>query len=71
MLVERKSGLVRIAKLTGANAEETTRAAVRQLLGELRPERHLAADNGSEFHGFKEIERLLESKVYFANPHHA
>ncbi len=70
-LVDRKSGLVRIAKLTGATAEETTRAAVRQLLGELHPVHSITADNGSEFHGFKEIERQLGTKVYFANPHHA
>lgn len=70
-LVERKSGLIRIAKLSGATAEETTRSAVRLLLGELHPVHSITTDNGSEFHGFKDIERLLDTKVYFATPHHA
>lgn len=70
-LVERKSGLIRIAKLSGATAEETTRSTFRLLLGELHPVHSITTDNGSEFHGFKEIERLLGTKVYFANPHHA
>ena len=70
-LVERKSGLIRIAKLSGATAEETTRGAVRLLLGEPHPVHSITTDNGSEFHGFKDIERLLGTKIYFATPHHA
>lgn len=31
----------------------------------------ITADNGGEFHGYKHIERALDTKVYFALPHHA
>jgi IS30 family transposase len=70
-LVDRKSGLIRIAKLPGATADEATQGTFRQLLGELHPVHSITTDNGSEFHGFKDIERLLGTKVYFATPHHA
>lgn len=70
-LVERKSGLIRIAKLAGATAAATTQAVFRLLLGEVHPVHSLTTDNGSEFHGYKDIERLLGTKVYFATPHHA
>jgi IS30 family transposase len=70
-LVERKSGLIRIAKLPGATAEHATQGVISLLLGELHPVHSITTDNGSEFHGFKEIERRLGTKVYFATPHHA
>jgi IS30 family transposase len=70
-LVERKSGLIRIAKLSGATADETTQGSIKLLLGELHPVRSITTDNGSEFHGFKLIERMLGTKVFFATPHHA
>ena len=31
----------------------------------------LAADNGSEFHNYKKVEKALGADVYFALPHHA
>lgn len=70
-LVERKSGLIRIAKLPGATSEHTTQGVVSLLIGELHPVRSITTDNGSEFHGFKDFERRLGTKVYFATPHHA
>lgn len=70
-LVERKSGLIRIAKLPRATAEHATQGTFRLLLGEPHPVHSITTDNGSEFHGFKDIERLLDTKVYFATPHHA
>ena len=69
--VERKSGLVRIGKLTRATAAYTTERAVQLLLGEPHRVHTLTADNGTEFHGFPDIERGLDARVYFATPHHA
>jgi IS30 family transposase len=69
--VERKSGLVRIGKLPRATAQHTTARAVQLLLGEPHAVRTLTADNGTEFHGYRDIERHLGARVYFANPHHA
>ncbi len=31
----------------------------------------ITADNGPEFHSYLELERILDTQVYFATPHHA
>ena len=36
-----------------------------------RRQREIAADNGSEFHGYPTIEQALGLKFHFATPHHA
>ena len=69
--VERKSGLLRVGKLPRATADRTTRRTVEILASEPHPVRTLTSDNGSEFHGYKDIERQLDTRVYFATPHHA
>ena len=33
--------------------------------------RTITADNGTEFHGFADIEKQTHARFYFANPHHA
>lgn len=70
-VVERKSGLIRIGKLHRATAQHTTARAVQLLRGEPHPVRTLTADNGTEFHGYRDIERQLRTRFYFATPHHA
>lgn len=70
-LVERKCGLIRIGKLPRATAQHTTACAVQLLLGEPHRVHTVTADNGSEFHGYRDIERQLDLRFYFANPHHA
>jgi IS30 family transposase len=68
--VERKSRCVRIGKLPdkrAATLSAVTRTIFRGLPRRLR--RTLTADNGKEFADFKTLERALELKVYFANPH--
>lgn len=69
--VERKSGLVRIGKLARATAQSTARRTVGILEKEPHPVRTLTADNGTEFHAYKQIERQLGTRFYFATPHHA
>jgi IS30 family transposase len=69
--VERKCGLLRIGKLPQATAHNTTRRTVAILASEPHPVRSLTSDNGTEFHGFKAIERQLATRFYFATPHHA
>jgi IS30 family transposase len=36
----------------------------------LRP-RSGGADNGTEFHGYEDVERVTDVKFYFAQPYHA
>ena len=69
--VERKSGLVRIGKLAGATADATLRRLVALLKDEPHPLRSLTSDNGTEFHAYKQIEQQLNTRFYFATPHHA
>jgi IS30 family transposase len=68
-VVERKSGLVRIGPIGRATKEQTLARTVK-LLG---PERvkTITADNGTEFHNYRELERRLGVEMYFATPHHA
>lgn len=70
-VVERKSGLIRIGKLSRATSRQACAQAVRLLRREPHPVHTLTADNGTEFHGYPYIERHLGARVYFATPHHA
>ena len=70
-IVERRSGLVRIGKLKRITKEQTEKRTIRLLLNERDQVKNITADNGGEFHGYRRIERALETSVYFALPHHA
>jgi IS30 family transposase len=70
-VVERKSGLVRIGKIPRVGAQETLQRAASILRHEPHRIRTITADNGTEFHMYKQLERRLRTKVYFATPHHA
>ena len=70
-LVERKSGYTLIGKLKAravAEASRVTLALMRRHQGKFRT---ITADNGTEFHGYAQIERKSEVKFYFATPHHS
>lgn len=70
-LVDRKAGFVWIGKLE----QRTVRAANRRTVSLIRKARHrirsITADNGTEFHGYKEIEERTSTRFYFATPHHS
>ncbi len=70
-VVERKSGLVRIGKLPRVGARQTLERTTYILRHEPHPIHTITADNGSEFHMYKALERRLHTKIYFATPHHA
>lgn len=70
-VVERKSGVVRIGKLPTASGKDTLERTTDLLQGEPHPIRTITADNGTEFHIYKELEARLDTQVYFATPHHA
>ncbi len=70
-LVERATGYLLIGKLTSRTMEELARRTiqlVRQHPGKFRT---ITADNGTEFHSYKTIEKATGVKFYFATPHHA
>ena len=70
-LVERKTGYVALGKLARRATGEVNRR-VRYLIGtQPRPVHTITVDNGSEFHGYRIIERGTSARFYFATPHQA
>jgi IS30 family transposase len=70
-LVERKSGFAIIRKMPARTAAAVTEAAlpvIRKLKADFRS---LTLDNGTEFHGYKELEDRFPLKCYFATPYHS
>ena len=70
-LVDRRSGYTIIGKLRDRTAAETTRCAIDLILAAPFPIHTITVDNGTEFHGFPEIEAATGVRFFFANPHHS
>ena len=70
-MVERKTGLVAIGKLENRTKEEVKKRIVTLIWAQKCPVLTMTADNGTEFHGYKKIERLTRVVFYFAKPYHS
>jgi IS30 family transposase len=70
-LVERTSGLAIIKKLESRTAAEVIRAATDAIKEHEANFKTLTLDNGTEFHGYKELEERFSVKCYFATPYHS
>jgi IS30 family transposase len=70
-LVERKSGYTQIGKIKARTVEQTTAKTIELIQRNPRLFKTITADNGTEFHGYKEIEKATGVRFYFANPHHS
>jgi transposase, IS30 family len=70
-LVERKTGLVLVGKLSNRTAGGLSRRAVRLIRGSGARFETVTADNGTEFHDYGRIERLTGAVFYFARPYHS
>jgi len=70
-IVERKTGLVRVGPIRRATKELTLERTIELLWAEKQRVKTITADNGCEFHNYKDLEQVLETEVYFATPHHA
>lgn len=70
-LVDRKTRRARIVKLPARQAAEVNKALIREVRAGRLKMKSLTLDNGTEFHGFKELEAKLGIKVYFAQPYHS
>ena len=70
-LVERTTGCLLLGKLRSRSVAATNRRVI-QLI---RRHRHLfktiTVDNGTEFHGYREIELATGTTFYFATPYHS
>ena len=69
-LVERKTGLVLIGKLSDRTAMALGRRLTRLIRGGGHVET-VTSDNGTEFHGYERIERRTGVTFYFARPDHS
>jgi IS30 family transposase len=70
-LVERKTGYLLIGKLRARTTEEANKRTIQLLRRHLEKCRTITSDHGTEFHGYKEIEKKIGVKFYFATPYHS
>ncbi len=70
-LVERKSGCVLIGKLRARTVEQASLATLGLMRRHPGKFRTITADNGTEFHGYAQIEGSSRVRFYFATPHHS
>lgn len=70
-LVERKSGYVLIGKLKNHTKKELNKRTIRLIKSSGGIYHTITADNGTEFHGYKEIEKKTGAAFYFATPYHS
>ncbi len=70
-LVDRMTRKTRILKLPARQAAEVNKALIREVRSGRLKMKSLTLDNGTEFHGFKELEAKLGIQVYFAQPYHS
>jgi IS30 family transposase len=70
-VVERKTGYLQIGKLVRHCAADATARTIELI--DRQPERFktITADNGTEFHSYKQIEEATGVPFYFATPHHS
>jgi IS30 family transposase len=70
-LVERGTGLVMIGKMRARTVAELNRATLALISDAQLPMHTITADNGTEFHGYKDIEAQTGVRFFFATPHHS
>ncbi len=70
-LVDRKTGYTAIEKMTARTKEQANAAMARAIAKLCFPVKTITLDNGTEFHGFKDIERTCKVQIYFATPYHS
>lgn len=70
-LVDRMTRRTTILKLPARQAAEVNKALIQEVRSGRLKIKSLTLDNGTEFHGFKELEDKLGIRVYFAQPYHS
>jgi len=69
-LVERSSGVALVAKLPHRTTKAVNRATLKLIAESGMPFKTITWDNGTEFHGYKQIEEATGVQCFFAYPHH-
>ena len=70
-LVERATGFTLIGKMAARTVAELNRATLELMRRHPGRFHSITADNGTEFHGYKDLETFGRGLVYFATPHHS
>jgi len=70
-LVERVTGYVQIKKLEARTKEQATAALARCIIKQREMIKTITLDNGTEFHGYEEVEKQFGVKFFFATPYHS
>lgn len=70
-LVERKTGFVIIKKIKARTVENVNKVCISAIKENDRKFKTITFDNGTEFHGYKDIESSVRVKCYFAHPYHS
>lgn len=70
-LVERVTGCVLIGKLRSRTVAATNRRVIQLIRSHPHIFKTITVDNGTEFHGYRDIERATGAIFYFATPYHS
>lgn len=70
-LVERATGCVLLGKLPSRSVSATNRRVIQLIRSHARLFKTITVDNGTEFHGYAQIERATGAIFYFATPYHS
>jgi IS30 family transposase len=69
--LDRTTGYVLIGKLASRTMEEATRRTIQLIRKHPKKFKTITADNGTEFHAYKKIEKATGVKIYFTTPYHS
>jgi IS30 family transposase len=70
-VVERKTGYLQMGKLVRHCATDATLRAIELIKRQPDRFKTITADNGTEFHSYRDIEAATGVEFYFATPHHS
>ncbi len=70
-IVERKTGYVLIGKLKNRTKEVTNEKVIKLIRRDGLKFSTITADNGTEFHAYKDVEHATGTRYYFARPYHS
>ena len=70
-LVERATGCVLLGKLHSRSVAAMNRRVIQLVRSHRHLFKSITVDNGTEFHGYRDIERATGATFYFATPYHS
>lgn len=70
-LVDRKSKFTIIGKIKNRSTAELNKKLIQLIKKQVKQVKTITADNGTEFHQYKKVEKETGATFYFANPYHS